>query len=397
MNKHILHAAMNTPTGNGRWGLPLLIEGMPGTAKSAVIEQAAAHFGLECKVLSPSESGAGAFGVVPVAVEVDGETIIRYPIEEWLVPMIKKGRGLIFLDEMTSADETLQAASMSLLHAKRFAGRVLPGGIRVIGACNPTDIAVNGSDLAPPVANRFCWIKWEKPSVDQHRDYMLSTLGLDGGSDTGADIDAEEARVLKAWPAAYGRAVGLEVGFHQKTAGTWKHKYPSRDDAAKRAWPSDRSWEYAARALATSAVHGLSGADRDALVEGFIGTEAATAWDIYIGQADLPDIEKLLAGELTFVADARRIDRALAVFSACLATLHGMSQQAVLTKDMKTFQDALHNMWNILGNSYGAASDLVYMTTQHMVNAGYDRGVAQARPLVKKANKIQDALKAAGA
>ena len=72
----IFKTALFTPTARG-WGLPLLCEAEPGTAKTSVGTQQAKRFGMPCEILSPGERGEAAFGVVPIPIKDDeGKTCL---------------------------------------------------------------------------------------------------------------------------------------------------------------------------------------------------------------------------------------------------------------------------------------------------------------------------------
>ena len=143
---NILRAALFTPTGNGEWGLPMLAWSAPGMAKSAKIEDLAASCDLPCEVLSPGERGEGGFGVVPVPkYGADGRTpeTLSYPAPDW-TERFKEGRGIVFVDELTTAPPAVQPAMLGLVLRKRIGATVLPPGVRVIAAANPPEQAEIG-------------------------------------------------------------------------------------------------------------------------------------------------------------------------------------------------------------------------------------------------------------
>jgi len=80
----LINAALFTPMADGSWGLPLILWGLPGVAKTAVMHQLEARYGLPLMCLSPAEHGEGAFGVTPFPVKGKaGRPILTYPAPEW--------------------------------------------------------------------------------------------------------------------------------------------------------------------------------------------------------------------------------------------------------------------------------------------------------------------------
>jgi MoxR-like ATPase len=317
----ILHAAMFTPANrHGRLGLTVLFEGDPGTAKSDAIEEYVHEtLGMHCEVLSPSERGEAAFGATPYPVQAKkgGPTRISYPTPDWLDAYDADIGGAVFVDEANTVNPVLQAPMMGLIGARRIGGALLPDNVRVIGACNPVDIATNGHDFEPALANRWCFLRWDAPSPEERRAYNARVVQ---GAKLREPVDtkAEEARVRAAWPAAYARAISLENAFFA-ACPTWKNKMPGRDDPRiHRAWPSDRSWANATRAHAASMIHGLSEEERDEFIAGFVGEAACQAFTTWMEKADLPNAEDVLDGRTPFVPD-HRMDRNGAVLTACAA------------------------------------------------------------------------------
>lgn len=314
MKTDILKAALFTPISKGRWGLPLLFWSNPGEGKTSVIEEVCAEYGLPCTVLSPGEMGEGAFGVIPVP---DKSGVIRYPAPEWTLAHVEHG-GVVFIDEMSSTPPALQPPLLGLLFARRIGGTTLGPRTRVVGAANPPEVAAGGFDLAPPVANRCGHIEWSAPTVDDHTAYLLRAQSADGTATPRAfDAAGEEERVLSAWPNAWAWAVGLETAFLHRRPSLKNQCPKAGDPKAGRSWPSDRSWENATRALASSRVHALGEAVRDEFVSSFVGAGAANELFAFAAEADLPDPSEVLDGKVKFKHEAKRLDRTAAVLNAC--------------------------------------------------------------------------------
>ncbi len=373
MKMTILHAALFTPTKKG-WGLPVLFQDEPGTAKSSVIESYAERLGLPCEVLSPGERGEGAFGVVPIPMK----GVLTYPAPDWTSKMASG--GIVFVDEITTAPKLLQAPMLGLVAAKRIGSHQLGPRVRVLGACNPPSLAAGGHDLAAPLANRFGWVHWGAPTADEHTRYMLDAAS--DHHDEPIDAALEEARVQSAWGPAYAKAVGLETSF-LRAQPNWKNQCPKPGDpAASRAWTSDRTWEMATRAYASGLVHGLSQTDLDEFVTAFIGSKAYVQWATYIESADLPDIADFLDGKVAFAHDKRRLDRSAAVINAAAAFV---TSDRVARRDERAAR-----LWKFLGTLPDV--DLVVPAGQALMKAS----LHTAGEAISVLAKIQPVLKKAG-
>ena len=317
--ERIIEAALFTPTDRG-WGLPLLFWGDPGVGKSQVIRAVAARVGLRCETLSPGERGEAAFGVVPVPqYDADGRTptAIGYPAPEWALPLMAAERGLVFVDELTTAAPAVAPALLGLTLDKRVGGVQLPGGVRILAAANPPDRATSGYDLTPPQANRLGHVTWDPPGVPEWVSWLTG-----GDAETAAAPSvalAREAAVAQKWPGAHARAKGLVGAFLRARPGLLHAMPDVAHPDASRAWPSPRSWSYATRAIAAGDVHELGDVDADVLVSGFVGEGAAAEFWTFRTEQDMPDPEGVLDGAIAFVPDPCRLDRTFAVLGACVA------------------------------------------------------------------------------
>lgn len=385
MKTKILHAALFTPLANDAgWGLPIMIIDEPGTAKTAVLRQLARSYeGFGFEHLSPSERGEGAFGVVPVPVKSKaGHTILSYPVPDW-VENLQNG-GIVVVDECTTAPPMLQAPMLGLVGGKKIGSAQLGPRVRVLGACNPPELAAHGHDLAPPLANRFGWIQWGAPTVEEHAAYMLGQASEQDAAKK--NPITEEARVLTAWGAAYAQAVGLETGFLQAQAN-WKNKCPKAGSAAaSRAWPSDRTWEMATRAWAASIVHGLDDSERDEFVTGFIGAQAFEAWTTYIEHADLPAATDLLDGKVPFEHKGSRLDRTAAIFASCAA---------VVTPERSPKRaDRAEKLWEFFAKVDGSSLDLAVPAALALTQSQLHTSdiaikmLAKLQPILTKTNMV---------
>lgn len=377
MKTDILRVALFTPGPGGMWGLPLLLWGLPGVAKTAILRQLASEYGMPIEVLSPACRGEGAFGVTPVPA--DGR--MTYPRPDWTDRFEREKRGIIFVDEINLAATHYAGALLGLLADRVIGSYQLPPGVRVVAAANPPDIAAasGGWDLSAPAANRVGHIDWPCPDIREWSEWLLSDVG---GDKPRVDLDAEEKGVLEAWPRAWSEARGVVTGF-LGSHSTHLHAMPKAGgDGIGRAWPSPRSWEYATRAWASSTVFGLPDKDRDEFVASFIGEGAAGELLTWFSQANLPDSTDLLDGKIQWKHNPARLDVTTAVFGSAAAV-------CASTADVALRRIRSERMWGLLAQAVDSAPDLVIAPARVMAKAKL-LGAA-----IKVASKLQPVLAAA--
>jgi len=317
----ILHAALFTPGIGHVWGLPLMVIGPPGSAKTAKIVQTTKAVALHTEILISSLRDPTDFMGMPYVTTISKKEDVvgvRYSPPDWALRAQKAGRACVFMDETNTAPPSVQAALLRVVH-ERCAGECqLGGGVRVLGARNSVEDAAGGYELAPPLANRFGHIHWEGPDVKAWSAYILSA---GNGNEVQAITTAEdeENRVLGLWPNEYATGAGIITSFLRRKPSLLHQQPASGSPASSEAWPSRRTWEMAIRALASSKVQKLSEDEADRFVGSFVGAAAMRELRTWMAELDLPDPSELLDGKCKFVADKDRLDRTMVVLSSCAA------------------------------------------------------------------------------
>lgn len=281
--------------------VPVLLWGPPGVGKSSTVLAIGEALGLPVEVVIASIREPSDFSGLPVID--NGE--VRFTPPAWARRLAQAGRGILFLDEISTAPPAVQAALLRVVLDRVVGDLVLPEGVAVVAAANPPEQAAGGWDLSPPLANRFCHIQW---SLDP-------SSWVEG--------------MLKGWPAPQVVRLpdGWEVGIPASralVASFIRHRphlllqVPNSEGQAGRAWPSPRSWDMAARLLAAcDAVQ--AGEDVVAsLVCGCVGEGAGLEFLTWRRSLDLPDPEELLKNPSNFTLPTRG-DQAFAVLTAVVA------------------------------------------------------------------------------
>jgi len=292
------------------WGLPLLIEGEPGIAKTARIKQVATQLKADLFIFfaapHPPESFAGA--LIP-----DGQGGAKNIVAlAELRGCIASGTGILFLDEINGAAPATQGAIQSLIHERKSGGSSIPGEIRIIAAQNPEDIATAGYRLSPPVANRFVHVFDNGPTEDEWAKWST-----DGETwKTTHTLESLVELVTVQWPKVWPTVQGLFAAFMstQHGAKILHNRPPLENPNSSRAWPSCRTWDFGRRAWATSKILGRSETIRDSMLESCVGPGAASVFIEYANNTNIPTPFDVLSGKWKIETD--RIDIVMAAYTS---------------------------------------------------------------------------------
>jgi hypothetical protein len=343
--------ALQTPSEKGYIGLPVLIWGLPGVGKSSFLESLH-HELFPVLTLIASIHDPTDFSGLPV----HHEGKVKYAVPEWVKDFDRTGEGILFLDELTTAAPSVQAALLRVVLERKVGFHALPPGVRIVAAANPPDLMVGGWELTPPLRNRFVHIEWKLET-----ETYLTAL-------------------INGWEPA--KLPEIDPGQHQKVLPDWKLKInaflklspdllqtsPEQDTYA---FASPRSWDFAAALLASCDLLGLAPGDGNTasticlqLIKGCIGEGPAVAFFEFIKKLSLPDPEKVLDGtekvEISTLNDSE------------LYILFG-SLNRVLMKRMQGdhLLEAAHTYFNLIEEVFtDGRRDLIYVALKKISKAG---------------------------
>ncbi|MFF2809217.1 AAA family ATPase [Streptomyces sp. NPDC058000] len=273
--------------------LPVLLWGEPGIGKTAALTQLAAALDLPLTTVIASVHEPSDFSGLPIVGDDPAAHGVPMAPPDWAVRLVRAGRGLLFLDELSTAPPAVQAALLRLVLERRVGSLQLPPGIRIVAAANPQSSAADGWELSPPLANRFVHLQWT-------HDHEVVVRGL-GGTWPRATLPRLDPEGLSAAVAFARRAV---CGFLAARPGL-VHRLPSGETRRGGPWPSPRSWEMTLRLIAFATAAGSSREVLSLLVRGTVGDGPGLELLAGMDRMDLPDPEVLLADPAAAVLPER--------------------------------------------------------------------------------------------
>ncbi|ALC19787.1 AAA family ATPase [Streptomyces pristinaespiralis] len=263
--------------------LPVLLWGEPGIGKTAALTQLAEALDLPLTTVIASVHEPSDFSGLPVVGNDPAVQGVPMAPPDWAVRLVRAGRGLLFLDELSTAPPAVQAALLRLVLERRIGALRLPPGVRIVAAANPRSSAADGWELSPPLANRFVHLHWT-------HDHEVVVRGL-GGTWPRATMPRLAPEKLPEAVDFARRAVCGLLAVRPELV----HRLPSSETRRGGAWPSPRSWETALCLIAFATAAGSSREVLSLLVRGAVGDGPGLELLASLDRMDLPDPEVLLA------------------------------------------------------------------------------------------------------
>ncbi|MEV5490824.1 AAA family ATPase [Streptomyces bobili] len=263
--------------------LPVLLWGEPGIGKTAALTQLAESLDLPLTTVIASVHEPSDFSGLPVVGDDPAVHGVPMAPPDWAVRLVRAGRGLLFLDELSTAPPAVQAALLRLVLERRVGALRLPPGVRIVAAANPRSSAADGWELSPPLANRFVHLQWT-------HDHDVVVRGLGGTWPRATLPRLDPGKVREAVDFARRAVCGL-----LSARPTLVHRLPSGEARRGGAWPSPRSWDMTLTLIAFATAAGASREVLSLLVRGAVGDGPGLELLAGLDRMDLPDPEAVLA------------------------------------------------------------------------------------------------------
>ncbi|MEV7302017.1 MULTISPECIES: AAA family ATPase [Streptomyces] len=263
--------------------LPVLLWGEPGIGKTAALTQLAVSLDLPLTTVIASVHEPSDFSGLPVIGDDPAENGVPMAPPDWAVRLVRAGRGLLFLDELSTAPPAVQAALLRLVLERRIGTLQLPPGVRIVAAANPRSSAADGWELSPPLANRFVHLKWT-------HDHEVVVRGLGGTWPRATLPQLDPGKLPEAVDFARRAVCGL-LAARPKLV----HQMPTGETRRGGPWASPRSWDMTLSLIAFATAAGSSREVLSLLVRGTVGDGPGLELLASLDRLDLPDPETLLA------------------------------------------------------------------------------------------------------
>jgi hypothetical protein len=326
---------------------PVVWEGLPGIGKTKSLEALFHERKVVSYTLALANREPSDIGGLPMPAD-DGETFILRAAHfaKLLVDAGKAGhRTALFMDEGNQAPPAVQSSAMRVVDEGVVGDIRLPEDCWRVMAVNPTDVATNGFDLAPALANRLVHLKFE---LD--KDSWLMNFPSYWGNPPVKKLIPENK-----WMPQRGNVAAFLY-----TRKTKILDFPKEAQFQCGPWPSPRSWEKVSQLLAVA----NSPEDASGAIGGAVGQGLAIEFVSFMRNLDLPDPEKILADPSSFKMDKYK-GRGDQVF-AILSNLHATITSKLDEKRYNAFWEVLGKVAEAgvmdIGAAWARSSSKMYQT-----------------------------------
>jgi len=288
-------------------GVPIILWGKPGTGKTSWVKMLAEHLELPAEIVIASIREPSDFAGLPIITKSDD---VRLAPPDWARRLAEAKRGILFLDELSTAPPAVQSAALRVVQERVVGDIYIDKNVWIIAAANPTDTSSGTWTLSAALANRFLHIDWNiapKAWVE----------GMLGGWLVNTDI----CKLPENWQQHLEQTRAFVASFIQARPALLLNE-PDNADQAGRAWPSPRTWEMLSLVLAASRSVNADTEAEIALLAGCVGEGPASEFLVWERNLDLPNPEELLAKPSSFKVP-KRGDQTFAILSAVVAAAKG--------------------------------------------------------------------------
>lgn len=254
--KNVIESAFSLARDKGQY-VPLMFWGPPGVGKSASVKQATEELGIGLIDLRLSLFNPVDLRGLPT-VDREAKKAVWLSPEFLPDPSVHGEQGILFLDEINLAPQSVMSAAYQLILDRALGGYKVPDGWIIVAAGNRVDDNPNVTKMPAPLANRLIHFEIPNPDPDEWR----------------------------TWAMRHGLAEEV-VSF----IGKFPNKLFVLPKNNEKSWSSPRSWAHASMLYSIGQ-----------RIDGAVGNASAGEFYAYLDvYKDMPDVDKIMKGEETKV------------------------------------------------------------------------------------------------
>jgi hypothetical protein len=325
----IISAALMVPMGhqgpsdpNCHMGLPIILWGPSGIAKSDKVNQGAQRLGLPLRIIFPGQKQPEEFGELPVVLnnqlmsacmlsQVNELNSLQAQQDEQgnLLPPVG---GVLIIDEASCATPATQGAMLGMSLNRTVGATAIHPTIRQLYTANPPAYAAGGWGLEPPFANRMAHFYTMCPPVEEWSNWLITE-----GTQQVTPIQGPMNKLRANWDLSWATIKGHLTGF-MRDRQILLHGQPKPDHPQSGyCWNSPRTWVMAGKAIATIRAMGMNEELEQMFAEACVGMGPAAEWYAWLATADLTPPEEALKNGWRINRD--RLDQVMAIASSMTA------------------------------------------------------------------------------
>ena len=293
-------------------GIPTLVVGMPGCAKTAIHMALAKAMGRRFVPLVGSQCTPEDVAGLPVPDHV--KFLCRMMPLQWVTELLTPG-GFLFFDEFGTPSPSVHAAFLTVIQDKRVGDQHLDVDTLMSAAMNPVEISPNGTPLSLPTMNRFFHAQWKNDT----NAFLNGLATCEWQAPEFPILPADWKTYVPKWGAMFsaflrGRDEMINV--------------PPQDDLHP-AFPTERTWRNAVLCCAAAEAVGADMYSDQSnvrlMVEGNVGEAATSQFCNYKQTLDIVDPIELVDGKATFQHRDARPDLTMTVLASVATTVSSAS------------------------------------------------------------------------
>lgn len=320
--------------------IPTNLEGLPGVGKTAILNAIARKWGfhMETLILSihEAEDISGMPFISPTTALPGGKKAeipsTQHTVPSWAIRLSHVPAGALFLDEFSTAEPRVSKAALRVVNERYVGEHQLPDTTWMLAAMNPPECAVDGTELAPPMANRFLHLKWDADA----------SAWLDGAASGFKDYQIDSVNTLTGNPdeATQARMAGAVVGYIRVNPSRLNPGVPDDPDESSRGWASSRSWSNLIEVM--KHIRPDDHAAVQMVAKGLIGEGEGKAFYTWFKAAGLYDPMDVLAGRVKVNWSKDRPDVLYALCEALVVVAKNDGKAETWTQAVTVLDEAIH-------------------------------------------------------